>query len=292
MRFAQEMCRELFPGAEIRVTPEPSLTIAKGLALVGRTVLKVQAFREEVDKVLDSTTTLSKIVDRSLPDLHQRLSNAFVEFAEFTAASLRRWEAGQIHTTAELQEDLRRIEAEKLWPLLEIAAANWLEDLCRKIDDITAGICDLYGITPLSLKIPLGEVSHDILNTNMIAARAIVSAAAGLVKGVLPAVAANSFAVGAGISVAGVCVFPPVGGFIAALVSRIVIVSVFDKIVRPIIFATTSTLQMRAQLKLYSFKLKKRVQARFKQIFEPQILLAQIRKQLNKSADDASVLIR
>lgn len=50
MRFLSSICKEVFPPeTKIRVGPEPSLTIARGLAYVGRIEFKVKYFIEEVE---------------------------------------------------------------------------------------------------------------------------------------------------------------------------------------------------------------------------------------------------
>jgi molecular chaperone DnaK (HSP70) len=168
MRFTQAICREMFPGAEIRVGLEPSLTIAKGLALVGRIDLKVQAFREEVDDFLVSET-LPSTVEASLPKLFQMISETFyVKIVALSKESVKRWVSAEIDTIDALQEEIKtrmnKLLAAEGSSLFEQDIQRWLEGLSKQIENLTAEICDKYGIprAAFNLKIAPSKVGAGI----------------------------------------------------------------------------------------------------------------------------------
>lgn len=157
MTFTHNVCAEEFPMASVRVGLEPHLTIAKGLALLGRTDFQIEAFREEARDFV-SSPRLRNVISEQLPELAgliaQRLST---EIETLVTEQIRLWSSSKIPTLSELKDIMvkelnvifKRYPATYFASDIEI----WLEKLNQSLKKETYEMCRKYKIPNDSIMI-------------------------------------------------------------------------------------------------------------------------------------------
>ncbi|MDZ8107833.1 MAG: Hsp70 family protein [Nostoc sp. DedQUE12a] len=118
MKFTQLICEEIFsePETLLRPDPEPERCIALGLARVGRWDLRAAAFKQEVNKLLDSQK-LKQLIEKHIPELIELLiaplADGLLENA--VRPGVKDWQKSQIRTLADLEASMKTL------------AENWLQ---------------------------------------------------------------------------------------------------------------------------------------------------------------------
>lgn len=164
MRFLRQACADVFPGVRVRVGTEPQLTIAKGLAIIGRTDFKIDAFRKEVARFIESTT-LRELIRDEVPLLCEALSERLLEkVSKISKDKFNEWMTGDVSTIENVEKAIRT-ETERFLKCsgevyFRSDVDEWLEAVSQKIEDKTYPICDRYKIPRTALSI--GEASANL----------------------------------------------------------------------------------------------------------------------------------
>ena len=150
MRFTYDICCDVFSDSIVRVGLEPHLTIAKGLAIVGRTDFKIQGFRAEIDELIHSDK-LRNVVVNEFPGLFRRVSATFLnQCIEISLKDFQSWAEGKFRTLGDMEKDsMRKIDAlirEKGEIIFAGDIVQWLTELNPKIETLTYPICDKYNV--------------------------------------------------------------------------------------------------------------------------------------------------
>lgn len=110
MKFTHQICQEIFPEPEtlLRPDPEPERCIALGLARVGRWDLRATAFKQEVNKLVESNK-LKELIERHIPELiellTQPLANSLI--ANAVRPGVKEWQKNKIKTLADLETSMK-----------------------------------------------------------------------------------------------------------------------------------------------------------------------------------------
>lgn len=160
MRFTQSICQEIFEDVEIRVGLEPHLTIAKGLARLGRTDFKVQAFRSDVDNFIQSPNLII-MLKSELPKLFESLSSTVIDQSiSIARKSFEQWLNGKIATLSEMEEqiklDTNNFFKSECNALFSKDVATWLECISSRIEMMTYEMCDKYEVPRTVFKLHMG----------------------------------------------------------------------------------------------------------------------------------------
>ncbi|MDZ8183740.1 MAG: Hsp70 family protein [Nostoc sp. ChiSLP02] len=118
MKFTQVICEEIFsePETLLRPDPEPERCIALGLARVGRWDLRASAFKQEVNKLLDSQK-LKQLIEKHIPELIKLLIEPLADglLENAVRPGVKDWQKNQIRTLADLEASMKT------------RAENWLQ---------------------------------------------------------------------------------------------------------------------------------------------------------------------
>ncbi|MBV6402736.1 MAG: hypothetical protein CNIPEHKO_03049 [Anaerolineales bacterium] len=150
MRFTYDICREIFSDSIVKVGLEPHLTIAKGLAIVGRTDFKIQGFRTEIEELIHSDK-LQGVVVSEFPGLFRRVSATFLKHCiRISLKDFERWANGEFKTLVDMEKNsmdeintLIKDQGEKIFTG---DIVQWLTELNPKIETLTHAICDKYNV--------------------------------------------------------------------------------------------------------------------------------------------------
>jgi hypothetical protein len=151
MGFVQEICREVFGAASVRIDSEPELAIARGLARYGSLGPRVAAFREEVGAFVGAE--LPDLVRPTVPDLRRRLAGTLAEAMTWQGIkpALLSVKQGQISSLEALDERIRRnIEEwaarDEAGETVATAALPWIQAVADAVNARTAGLSARYGM--------------------------------------------------------------------------------------------------------------------------------------------------
>jgi molecular chaperone DnaK (HSP70) len=165
MRFTRDICEEMFPEPEtqVRPDPEPERCIALGLARVGRWDLRAAAFKDEVNKLLDSKT-LKDLIKRHVPELIELLakplSNALIE--NVVKPGMKDWRNNKIRTLADLENSMKEraeewIKSANARQIVKNQSVSWFNSKIQpELAQETDPICQRYQIPRSSLRFEEG----------------------------------------------------------------------------------------------------------------------------------------
>ena len=161
MSFVLRCCEEVFPSAEVKRGTEPQYTIARGLALIGRTGNKLEQFRSEIKDTLASDKLRKMLREESERDERSPLDHLMASIADFVVYELSNkiilptfveWREGRISTLNRLDGEIKKrsrsfleglsgagsqeLEDEVVKPWLEEyvrpAVGRLIEPICKK----------------------------------------------------------------------------------------------------------------------------------------------------------------
>ena len=152
MAFVQAMCREVFAGAVVAVSPEPEFSIAKGLAYAGWVDENLRAFRKAI-KAEVTDARVQKIASDALPELIPSVVNALIDLTLTEAAipTASAWRDGSIATLREMNQQMQRridrilsstLAEEALAPILTL----WMKSLTAALQAMIDPICDRHHV--------------------------------------------------------------------------------------------------------------------------------------------------
>jgi molecular chaperone DnaK (HSP70) len=165
MKFARQICAEIFPEPETQVRPdsEPERCIALGLARVGRWDLRAAAFQREVNNLL-SSNKLKNLIERHIPELIELLTKPLADGLIENAVKLclKNWQKNQIRTLTDLEVSMKKLAEEWLnsadaQQIINERCARWFNskiqaDLAAETDPI----CRQFQIPRSSLRFDEG----------------------------------------------------------------------------------------------------------------------------------------
>ncbi len=170
MSFVLRCCEEVFPSAKVKRGKDPQYTIARGLALIGRTGNKLEQFRSEIRHVLKSgqlqkaiqTDSLKKlidgIVDFLVPELERIILSAFRDWRNGHISTLNGMESATESRIKQYLESLKGPGAKKLG---EKVIKDWIDTSVRPVvNDLFTPICDKAGIPDSSLRLSQDFSDH------------------------------------------------------------------------------------------------------------------------------------
>jgi len=163
MNFVRKICEEEFEESRVLLGLEPELTVAKGLALLGRIDFKIASFRAEVDALIESED-VQNIVTQELSLICESTSECFADKClELFHLYTQSWVVGDFNTIGQLnlsiQKEMDRYASDEEW-ISDIAVEKFSRTF-SKIEDLSHSICDKYQIprTILNLAFKLDELS-------------------------------------------------------------------------------------------------------------------------------------
>ncbi|HEY9667246.1 MAG TPA: hypothetical protein V6C91_10605, partial [Coleofasciculaceae cyanobacterium] len=193
MQFTRQICQEIFPEPEsqVRPDPEPERCIALGLARVGRWDLRAAAFKEELNKLLDSNK-LKELVEKHIPELiellTQPLSEGLIENA--LKPSLKDWQKNKIRTLADLESSMKNraeqwIRSDRSRQIVNTQCATWFNSKIQpELALQTDPICQKYQIPRSSLRFEEG-INPEVVNPEFSIGDAILAETVGFITNVV-----------------------------------------------------------------------------------------------------------
>ncbi|RCJ24043.1 hypothetical protein A6770_28775 [Nostoc minutum NIES-26] len=166
MLFTSEICKSIFPESKVIVGLEPALSVAKGLALLGRIDFKIKSFKAEVDDFIEDREDIDIIIDEALPKLIEELTSSLaLEFLKNIHKCILDWRDGNVETLETLEKlfqssNLIYLNNESQ-NIININLKDWLAYLGSQIESLTSDICDKYRISRTTFNISL---NHQNLN--------------------------------------------------------------------------------------------------------------------------------
>lgn len=166
MRFTYDICREIFSESIVKVGLEPHLTIAKGLAVVGRTDFKIKLFRQEIEGFIHSEKLLNTVRDE-FPKLFKLVSTTFFNLCcKIGLENFRKWSEGEFDTLHNMEQiavaDIDALIKEQGERIFTKDIIQWLAELNPKIEALTYDICDKYNISRKSLAVIVAPASVEL----------------------------------------------------------------------------------------------------------------------------------
>ena len=170
----KDICQEIFPEAEIRIGSQPNLTVAKGLALVGRTDFKIKAFRREVDSFITSEkllctlknelAKLADVISNQLFEQYLSISNKILD--NIRAKILFERVKGDLNIIIDEVNEQIKSEISDLannW-FQRIDLFDWTMKLSDRFNSITYYICKKYRIPRTTFNLFRQQTKYDTLS--------------------------------------------------------------------------------------------------------------------------------
>ncbi len=166
MKFTQSICQEVFPGSIFRVGLEPHLVVSKGLAIAGRTDIRVKTFRQEVEELIASEK-LVNVIQGEFPELYRSIAETLFENCkEISIGCSKRWVKGEFKTLSDMEigmtSEINLLVEEEGESIFVKNTMLWINELIPKIDLLTSDICDKYDIPRKSMTVFISPSSVDL----------------------------------------------------------------------------------------------------------------------------------
>lgn len=165
MKFTRQISAEIFPEpkTQVRPDPEPERCIALGLARVGRWDLRAAAFKDEVNKLIESPT-LKNTIEKSIPDLINLLSNPLSQGLIENAVKpcLKDWRNNKIRTLENLQSEIEKraeqwLKSSTAKQIINAKCVTWFNNKIQpELAAQTDPICQRFQISKSSLRFEEG----------------------------------------------------------------------------------------------------------------------------------------
>ncbi len=170
MPVIRDWCTSVFTDAVVISAADPEFSVAKGLAYCGRIDEDLKEFKEDLDKLIKSTS-IEDIVEKHIPELYKAAVDCLVKpiLEDVASPVFDRWRAGEIRKLEDTDEILQgEIEAylkeDKTRELLAGPVTAWLKPVVEELEELTVPICIRHRVpyTALSLKSYLSASDIDI----------------------------------------------------------------------------------------------------------------------------------
>lgn len=160
MPMFTEICREIFPKAQILRGLEPEYAIARGLCYALSIDRKIQGFSGEVQALIKSDD-MENLVMRRLPELYGAVSGPVADrlTGDIAPEAFRLWREGGLKTINDISDEIARraremLESDEMREALRPAVGRWVERLRPDIEKMTDPICDRYDLPRTSMRLP------------------------------------------------------------------------------------------------------------------------------------------
>ena len=160
MPLIEEICRKVFPEAQVLRGLEPEYAIARGLCHTLRIDQKTKGFSEAVGELIRSDDMENLVMNR-LGDLYAAVSGTITDCLVDRLApdAFALWRSGGLETINDISEEIGRraaveFERGEMREALAPAIAAWLEEIRPDIEKLTDPICDEYDLPRTSLRLP------------------------------------------------------------------------------------------------------------------------------------------
>lgn len=161
MPLVGEICKEVFPDAQILRGLEPEYAIARGLCHALRIDQRIQGFSEAVHELIASDDMENLVMDR-LSDLYRVVAGPMTDMLVDEAAPevFRLWREGGLKSINEISDEIARrtrlmLESDEMRDALRPAVSEWVEQLRPLVEQLTDPICDEYDLPRTSLRLPV-----------------------------------------------------------------------------------------------------------------------------------------
>ncbi len=160
MPLIEEICRKVFPEAQVLRGLEPEYAIARGLCHTLRIDQKTRGFSEAVGALIRSDD-MENLVMRRLGELYEAVSGTITDRLTDKLApdAFALWRSGGLETINDISEEIGRraaieFDSGEMREALAPAIAAWLEVIRPDIERLTDPICDEYDLPRTSLRLP------------------------------------------------------------------------------------------------------------------------------------------
>lgn len=161
MDFVKDIVKKVF-GVQPKRDPEPSLCIAKGIVLAGRTDVIASELKSKLNKACDSGIkyyTGQENINKLLKSLHEDL---FVKFQEIYNKTLAEWEGSFLEGKGSLEKRLKTAEDIFHSELNSIIKGNIQKnttEITERIVKLLDDICGMYGYKDTIKKFTLDGIT-------------------------------------------------------------------------------------------------------------------------------------
>ena len=196
----REWCRGIFPEAVVICGSEPEFSVANGLAYCGRIDEELREFKDDIDRLIESTT-VEEIVEAHIGLLYHSAVDAIVDpiLEKVALPIVDRWREGGIDRLSDIDKIMEQeidsyLHSEEGRLLLSRTVGSWLKSVAYSLEEYTMPICIRhhvpYSALNLSSYLSLSDIDIHVETKDLFALEevtwmidAVVSIVAGLLCG-------------------------------------------------------------------------------------------------------------
>ena len=198
MPVIRSWCREVFPDSVVITSAEPEFSVASGLAWCGKVDDELVSFKEEISRLVDSST-VEQIVEKHLSELYHDAVETMVEpILEHVALPIsERWRSGEIEKLADIDPIMQKeidawLHTDEARGLLMKPVAKWLKTVAYELEEYTMPICVKHNVPYSSLSLnsflSMSDIEINVEAKNLFAVEEItwlIDATISIVVGLL-----------------------------------------------------------------------------------------------------------
>ena len=198
MPVIRNWCREVFPDSVVITSAEPEFSVASGLAWCGKVDDELASFKEEISRLVDSST-VEQIVEKHLSELYHDAVETMVEpILEHVALPIsERWRSGEIEKLADIDPIMQKeidawLHTDEARGLLMKPVAKWLKTVAYELEEYTMPICVKHNVPYSSLSLnsflSMSDIEINVEAKNLFAVEEItwlIDATISIVVGLL-----------------------------------------------------------------------------------------------------------
>ncbi|MBR3264856.1 MAG: Hsp70 family protein [Erysipelotrichaceae bacterium] len=198
MPVIRNWCREVFPDSVVITSAEPEFSVASGLAWCGKVDDELVSFKEEISRLVDSST-VEQIVEKHLSELYHDAVETMVEpILEHVALPIsERWRSGEIEKLADIDPIMQKeidawLHTDEARGLLMKPVAKWLKTVAYELEEYTMPICVKHNVPYSSLSLnsflSMSDIEINVEAKNLFAVEEItwlIDATISIVVGLL-----------------------------------------------------------------------------------------------------------
>ena len=152
-------CQEVFPDAIVISSSEPEFSVSSGLAWCGKIDDELSSFKEEISRLVDSST-VEQIVESHISELYHDAVETMVEpILEHVALPIsEKWRSGQIEKLADIDATMEKeidtwLHTDEARELLMKPVSKWLKTIAYELEEYTMPICVKHNVPYSSLSL-------------------------------------------------------------------------------------------------------------------------------------------